>query len=110
MKTVGLDPALHFHDLRHTWKTNARRSGIDPEIREAIMGHWFRERSIAERYGRIGDQELVTEIDKMTCDHGPSEIFPGSPKKEKPQKGVSPRLGKNVSRMLTRRTGQSTVK
>ncbi len=34
VEEVGLDPAPHFHDLRHTWKSNARRSGIDPEIRE----------------------------------------------------------------------------
>ena len=30
-------PWPRFHDLRHTWKTNARRSGMDPEIRESIM-------------------------------------------------------------------------
>ena len=48
VQAVGLEPAPHFHDLRHTWKTNARRSGVDPEIREAIMGHWFKEKSITE--------------------------------------------------------------
>ena len=32
------EPFPRFHDLRHTWKTNARRSGMDPEIREAILG------------------------------------------------------------------------
>ncbi|MGO9569517.1 MAG: tyrosine-type recombinase/integrase [Desulfomonilaceae bacterium] len=32
-------PWPRFHDLRHTWKTNARRSGMDPEITDAILGH-----------------------------------------------------------------------
>jgi integrase len=64
-----------FHDLRHTWKTNARRSGMDPEIRESILGHWFKEKSVTERYGRISDQELVNAIDSMTFDHGESEIY-----------------------------------
>ena len=36
---IGLDPAPTIHDLRHCWKTNAMRSGVDFEIREAIMGH-----------------------------------------------------------------------
>jgi integrase len=35
---VGIDPAPRFHDLRHTWKTNARRSGMHPEIEKTIMG------------------------------------------------------------------------
>jgi integrase len=64
-----------FHDLRHTWKTNARRSGMDPEIREAILGHWFRGRNVNERYGRIGDAELIKAIDSMTFDHGHTEIL-----------------------------------
>jgi integrase len=108
VEAVGLNPEPHFHDLRHTWKTNARRSGMDPEIRESIMGHWFREKSITERYGRIGDQELLRAIDQMTFDHGPSEIFLASSPKEKPQKRVQPRPGKNVNRVLTTGSGQST--
>ena len=39
---------------------------MDPEIRESIMGHWFREKSVSERYGRINDAELVNAIDLMT--------------------------------------------
>jgi integrase len=68
-------PWPRFHDLRHTWKTNARRSGMDPEIREAILGHSTKERSVSERYGRISDQELVNAIDSMTFDHGETEIL-----------------------------------
>src|SRR5271157_4329606 len=25
-------PELNFHDLRHTWRRNARKSGINPDI------------------------------------------------------------------------------
>jgi integrase len=62
---VGLSPMPTFHDLRHTWKTNARRSGMDPEIRESIMGHWYRARNVTERYGRISDDELLSAVDSM---------------------------------------------
>ena len=55
VKELEFDPAPRLHDLRHTWKTNAMRSGMDPEIRESIMGHWFRGKTVAERYGRISD-------------------------------------------------------
>src|SRR5208283_1162413 len=57
VQAVGLDPAPTFHDLRHTWKTNAMRSGVDFEIREAILGHCNRSKSVAERYGRISDED-----------------------------------------------------
>ena len=84
-------PWPRFHDLRHTWKTNARRSGMDPEIREAILGHSTRERSVSERYGRISDQELVNAIDSMTFNHGETEILVAkrkSPSAERiPQRG-----------------------
>ncbi len=69
------EPWPRFHDLRHTWKTNARRSGMDPEIRESIMGHWFKEKSVMERYGRINEAELIRAVDCMTFDHGETEIW-----------------------------------
>lgn len=72
---AGLDPHPRFHDLRHTWKTNARRSGMHPEIQESILGHSTRTRSVSERYGRISDKELLTAVDQMTFDHGETEIW-----------------------------------
>lgn len=69
------DPRPRYHDLRHTWKTNARRSGMDPEIREAILGHADRARSVSERYGRISDAELINAIDGMIFDNGTTEIY-----------------------------------
>lgn len=89
MKEIGLDPAPHFHDLRHAWKTNARRSGMDPEIRESIMGHWYRGRSVNERYGRISDTELLRAIDGMSFDHGETEIQVNSQKKKKPTEAAT---------------------
>jgi len=69
------EPWPRFHDLRHTWRTNARRSGMDPQIAESIMGHWFKGKSVSDRYGRISDQELVQAIDGLNVHHGKSEIW-----------------------------------
>lgn len=71
-KAVGLDPAPTIHDLRHVWKTNAQRSGMDYELRETIMGHSL---GVSGRYGRMGDEYLVQEIDRLTFDHGKTEIW-----------------------------------
>jgi hypothetical protein len=38
------------------------------------MGHSSRKKTVAERYGRISDEELLKAIDMMTFDHGPTEI------------------------------------
>ncbi|MEW6113535.1 MAG: site-specific integrase, partial [Thermodesulfobacteriota bacterium] len=62
-------PWPRFQDLRATWKTNARRSRMHPEIEKAIMGHGERGLSVHERYGFISDEELVQAIDKMTFDN-----------------------------------------
>jgi integrase len=79
-------PFPRFHDLRHTWKTNARRSGMDPEIREAILGHAERGKSVVERYGRISDQELLKAIDGMTFNNGETEILLARRKQEASEK------------------------
>ena len=82
---LEFDPAPRLHDLRHTWKTNAMRSGMDPEIRESIMGHWFRGKTVAERYGRISDADLVREIDKVSFKNGETEILVSESKKKNPK-------------------------
>ena len=75
-KALGLvDPRPRFHDLRATWKTNARRSGMHPEIEKAIMGHSEGRKSVDERYGVISDTELVQAIDAMIFDNGKTEIW-----------------------------------
>jgi len=72
---AGLNPCPRFHDLRHTWRTNARRSGVDYQIAESILGHATRHKSSNTRYGRISDSELLRAVDLMTFDHGTSEIL-----------------------------------
>lgn len=71
-------PTPRFHDLRHSWKTNARRSGIDSELREQILGHADRKLDVSERYGFVSDEELVGAIDKFTYDHGLTQILVAS--------------------------------
>lgn len=68
-------PRPHFHDLRHAFKTNARRSHLDSEYVSAIMGHAGRAKSTDEGYGWISDEELVKAIDKLTFDHGDTVIW-----------------------------------
>ena len=48
---------------------------MDPQIAESIMGHWYKERTVNERYVRISDEELIQAIDAITFDHGPTEIL-----------------------------------
>ncbi len=71
-------PRPRFHDLRHTWKSNARRSGIDNEIREMILGHSDRTLDVSESYGFVDDNELVASIDKFTYNHGITQILVAS--------------------------------
>ncbi|WP_041286134.1 tyrosine-type recombinase/integrase [Desulfomonile tiedjei] len=91
---LGLkEPWPRFHDLRHTWRTNARRSGMDFQIAESILGHQSKARSVSDRYGRIGDEELVNAIDQMTFNHGDTEILVA--------KDVAGRSSKNSNSVVT---------
>jgi integrase len=66
-------PGLQIRDFRHTWKTNAQRSGMDPAVRNIILGH-SGQRSVEDRYIRVSDQELLKAVDAMTFDHGWTEL------------------------------------
>jgi integrase len=90
VKELEFDPAPRLHDLRHTRKTNAMRSGMEPEVRESIMGHWFRGKTVAERYGRISDADLVREIDKVSFKNGETEILVSESKKKNPKELIPP--------------------
>ncbi|AFM24996.1 tyrosine-type recombinase/integrase [Desulfomonile tiedjei] len=68
-------PWPRFHDLRHTWRANARRSGMDPALAESILGHWQRGRNVNERYGYVSDEELLRAVDSMTFDNGQTNIL-----------------------------------
>jgi len=74
---LGFDPARHLHDLRHTWRTNARRSGVNEQIAESIMGHWFKGKSVNDRYGYISVEELIRAIDAWEADNGATAIWAG---------------------------------
>jgi hypothetical protein len=55
--------------------TSSKWSGHAPDIREAILGHSDTIRSVKQRYLTIKDHMLLQEIDKMTFDHGDTEIW-----------------------------------
>jgi integrase len=70
-----IDPRPRFHDLRHTWRANARRSKVDWVIAERIMGHSVKKLSVNETYGEISDDEFREAIDSMTFDNGVTRVF-----------------------------------
>jgi len=72
IEAAGLK-GLQRRDLRHTWKTNAQRSGMDPAVRNLIVGH-SGERSVQDRYIRVSDQVLLDAVDSMSFDHGWTEL------------------------------------
>lgn len=79
IEKLKLLPKPRFHDLRHTWRANARRSKIDSQIAESILGHWFKGKSVNERYGRISEKELLDATDSMKFDQGSTEIWTARP-------------------------------
>lgn len=72
VQKAGLD-GLQMRDLRHTWKTNAQRSGMDPSTRNLIVGH-SSQRSVEDRYIRVSDEELLRAVDAMRFDNGWTEL------------------------------------
>ncbi|AFM27784.1 hypothetical protein [Desulfomonile tiedjei] len=64
------------------------RSGMDYEIREAILGHAFKVKDVSRRYLMISDADLLRGIDRMSFDHGDTQIWL-PPKKEKPEAATS---------------------
>ena len=48
---------------------------MDFQIAESIMGHWFKGKSVNDRYGYIDGQEFIRAIDCMTFDHGETVIL-----------------------------------
>jgi integrase len=69
---TGLD-GLQIRDFRHTWKTNAQRSGMHPAVANAIVGH-SSVRPVEDRYIRVSDEDLLRAVDSMTFDHGSTEL------------------------------------
>jgi integrase len=53
-----------FHDLRHTFTTNARRAGVHRNVAMAIMGHSAGD-DMNFRYDTIDDSDLLSAIDQI---------------------------------------------
>jgi len=53
-----------FHDLRHTFATNARRAGIPRNVIMAIMGN-STGGDMNARYDKIEDSDLLEAIDRI---------------------------------------------
>ena len=64
-KTPG---GLTFHDLRHTFNTNARKAGIPDKLIMKITGHSTRE--MFDRYNTITADEIDLVEDKMIAAAG----------------------------------------
>jgi len=53
-----------FHDLRHSAKTNARKAGIDKNVRMVMFGH-SDSNDMDLRYDRIDNQDLLAAADQI---------------------------------------------
>lgn len=70
-----MKPWPRFHDLLATWKTNATRSKMHPEIEKAITEHSSGLKDVHERYGQIRDEALIQAIDRMTFNREESVVL-----------------------------------
>ena len=59
-----------------TAEDEGRSQGVSIRAQDqgAHYGHLFRGKGIAERYGKISDQELVDAIDRMKFENGETEV------------------------------------
>jgi hypothetical protein len=53
----------------------AQQSGLLPLIADAIVGHGDRKKDAKSLYLTINDEDLVREINRLTFDHGKTEIW-----------------------------------
>jgi integrase len=78
IEDLGLDPDLRHvtvKDIRHCAATNMERSGVPEVLREAILGHSTKGKSIEARYIAMSDKDLLKAIDMVSFDHGKTEIY-----------------------------------
>lgn len=57
---TGIDPGLHFHDLRRTFRTHMKRAHADGDILNEIMGH--ENPKIEKTYTVVEDDQLFEAI------------------------------------------------
>ena len=53
-----------FHDLRHTFATNARRVGVHKNVVIAIQGH-LDGNDLNKRYDTVDESDLINAIDMV---------------------------------------------
>jgi integrase len=75
VQALNIDPRPTPHDFRHTWKTNAMRSGIFPAIADMILGHGNRKKDLQSLYISVSNADLLDAIDRMKFDKGETEIW-----------------------------------
>ena len=75
LESLDLDAMPRIHDSRHCWKTNAMTSGLYQAKADAIVGHGDRKKDARSMHLTISDADLVREIDRLTFDHGKTEIW-----------------------------------
>lgn len=78
MREIGVDevsPPPTVDDIRHSWLTNAMRSGVHPPIADAILGHGDKKKALQSLYLTISDEDLIRAIDMMRFDIGETEIW-----------------------------------
>jgi integrase len=95
-RKTGIENPITWHDLRHVFKRNARRSGISSEVTKDIMGHWRRSENVSERYDLIDQEDVVEAIDALTVDHGNTVVWTARRKKQKPTGGTAGQGGTKV--------------
>jgi hypothetical protein len=74
------------------------RSGTDPFIREAIVGHSLKKKDVPARYLSLEDEDLVKAIDGMTFGHGETKIWIARKGKNPPGSADGQRLRKSETR------------
>jgi integrase len=62
-KNAGLD-GLRFHDLRHSFVTNARRAGIDRKRIKSISGHVSDK--VFDRYNHVYEEDILDAAQRIS--------------------------------------------
>ncbi len=87
---------IRFHDLRHVWKRNSRKSGIHERVSKAIMGHSLERvgSDMGDHYDAVYEEDLLEGIDQFTIHHGPTRIrLPIEKNRKHGDEGVSTGAG-----------------
>ncbi len=93
---------FRFHDLRHTWTTNARKAGVDRTVIMKLTGH--KTLSMFTRYNSVDEDDARQALRLMELHFGSGEKHPttaillqaqkrGQEKSPNPLNSLAPRVG-----------------